>query len=961
MYTYNKIGGFVMKAKFIGRMAATFLSVAMLQFTGTDLLTTALAESPTNDEYVDIEKDLVAEENLSLDNLPTDLRTSLEQESCDAMYLDKHTYYDLYSIGTVNSDGTKSLLTFNHPIKYIDNETNDVRFIDNKIIQNDNKGRIEYVNSGNSYDVILPENLNDGISFAYGSYSISMRPAVVSNNAIPTLSENELRYYKVFDDSTDVCYALENTGIKESIIVDAPNGCYVYDFILSAEGLIPNEDKGQAITFVDESTGEPVYIIQPTYIVDSYNGDYIEGEEHITYNNWYEVETQSEGSYLIHMNLDEEFLSSESTVYPCVIDPSVWAVNFVNDSSSYVLQSGGTGYVNSQLSAGGFNGSGEHLSYVKPNSVNTLRWIEPNRLQSATFNVKAASSGYSNSCTINLYDSTTTSAVSAVSYSELISSLGSLQSSATFTTLGVSYSFDVTSLFRQWISYALGEGGRNPAYGFILRSATNSSTPGRWFTSTSSSDTYFYLIYQEGEEIEDGFYNIKNVSTGTYLKYNSGGQLYMSSYPSLNACKWQVILSKSADGGTTYGVYTLRPFDNLNVSMKGTSTGSAVTTNASGNVFRIIRNADGAFRIMPTNYANVSNAIGISSNYATIQEYSNISSMKWTFEPVVNRYFSKYTPDRFNINQVKDRMNCYGYAFGYMLRHDLTSGTYYKQLPGEFETAEDIAANSFQYLIGTNYDDLQDKLLNNMNLDAARFGYTLEEYIPSNITVEQFGANSRLIAVAVGYSKGTNHTITNYHFYMQHNDGTWSHKQGECEVTNYYDIGGIRVYLNNENIQIYAGDITVPNHVNNGYVDGSVKYYKITKDAIADYPHGPKNQSGSLPPTIETETYFKDQAGDCMFTASSISTGTKSAAFDADNDIDFYVLNSSAGSYTLTTSCQNGNDIYCDIYDYNGNVIQTDHSGGQVNTTFSIVGSKNYFIKIYNHSGSAVDYTLTLS
>lgn len=171
-----------------------------------------------------------------------------------------------------------------------------------------------------------------------------------------------------------------------------------------------------------------------------YNGDYIEGEEHITYNNWYEVETQSEGSYLIHMNLDEEFLSSESTVYPCVIDPSVWAVNFVNDSSSYVLQSGGTEYVNSQLSAGGFNGSSEHLSYVKPNSVNTLRWIEPNRLQSATFNVKAASSGYSNSCTINLYDSTTTSAVSAVSYSELISSLGSLQSSATFTTLGVSYS-----------------------------------------------------------------------------------------------------------------------------------------------------------------------------------------------------------------------------------------------------------------------------------------------------------------------------------------------------------------------------------------------------------------------------------------------------------------------------------------------------------------------------------------
>ena len=29
------------------------------------------------------------------------------------------------------------------------------------------------------------------------------------------------------------------------------------------------------------------------------------------------------------MNLDEDFLNAETTVYPCVIDPSVWAVNFL--------------------------------------------------------------------------------------------------------------------------------------------------------------------------------------------------------------------------------------------------------------------------------------------------------------------------------------------------------------------------------------------------------------------------------------------------------------------------------------------------------------------------------------------------------------------------------------------------------------------------------------------------------
>lgn len=384
-------------------------------------------------------------------------------------------------------------------------------------------------------------------------------------------------------------YSLENSGIKESIIVDEMTGCTCYDFILSVNGVIPETTSGTSISFLDEVSGDSVFTIQPTFIVDSYSGEYTDGENHITYNNYYTMEEQENGTYLLHMNLDEDFLNAETTVYPCVIDPSVWAVNFFSDSSSYVLQSGGSGYSGSQLSAGGFNGSGEHLSYIKATSVEKFRWIEPDRLKSANFNVKASSSGYSNSCTINCYDSTTNSDVSEVTYSELTSSLGALQSSTTFTTLGATYSFDVTELFRNWLKFELGEGGKDPAYGFILRGADNASTPGRYFSSTNSSNTYFYLVYEEGEEIDDGFYNIKNVSTGKYLRYNSGGRLSLSSYSS-NSCKWQIILSKSEDGATTYGTYTLRPYSNLNVSMKGVTTGESVITSSTGNTFRIIRN-----------------------------------------------------------------------------------------------------------------------------------------------------------------------------------------------------------------------------------------------------------------------------------------------------------------------------------------------------------------------------------
>lgn len=709
----------------------------------------------------------LVDESLRLEQLPDELYSVLENDIQDSVQIDEKTVSDLFSVGFVNSDGTESLMTFDSPVKYLDNETGSICFIDNAFISTDDDNGVAYSNRGNSYNANFPVNISDGVSFSEADFSINMKPADALENCEPQIVNKELVYDNTFNDNTDIRYSLENSGIKESIVVYEPTGCSCYDFIISADGLVPETESGKSITLLDESNGEPVFVIQPSFIYDSYEGDYIEGEEHITYNNYYEIVLQEDGNYLLHMNLDEDFLNSESTMYPCVIDPSIWAVDLYNNSSSYVQQSGEYGYVNNELSAGSFNGSGEHMSYVKANDVDKFRWIEPNRLKSAEFRVKAASSGYTNACTIDCYDSMVNLPVTSVYYSQLVSSLGERQSSTTFTTLGSTYSFDVTNLFKQWITYELGEGGKDPAYGLILKGATGASTPGRRFSSTSSPDSYFYLIYEEGEEIEDGFYNIRNVSTGKYLKYNNGGQLSLSSYPSTDVCKWQAILKRSDDRSLTYGVYTLSPYNDLNVSMKGMETNDAVTTNSSGNTFRIIRNADGTFRIMPAgdNYARVSNAIGVNSNYASIQEYSNISSMKWTFEPVVNRFFSEYTPEKFNnasgYDEIQKRANCYAYALGFMEHYYMIDSS--QQVPGDFSSNIDLRRD-----LSGNESTMIDNLIYNMQLDADRLQYTITEYIPDGDTVEQFGANSRLIAVVVC-------SIINmydYHFYMQHNDGT---------------------------------------------------------------------------------------------------------------------------------------------------------------------------------------------
>lgn len=455
-----------MKTNIIKKNISAILSILMMQTVSTDcFLSWAVDFNKSNSEIKNTESLIVPElpePFLSLDDLPDDLFNELQIELHDSVKLDNSTYSDLFSIGTINNDGTKSLLTFNSPVKYFDNETNNIRFIDNAFVSATSDEKIAFENCGNSYNAKFSTDISDGVLFSESGFSINMKPVDVVENNDPQIINNELIYNNAFDKKTDICYALENSGIKESIIVDEPTGCNCYRFVISADGLVPDTKTGKSITLLDETNGEPVFIFQPIYIIDSYIGEYIDGEEHITYNNYYDIELQDNGTYLLQMNLDDEFLNSESTIYPCVIDPSICAVELYNNNSSYVQQSGGYGYVNSELSAGTFNGSGEHLSYVKANDVEQYRSITPRRLISAEFRVKAASSGYTNACTIDCYDSTINSVITSVNYSQLLSSLGEWQSSTTFTTLGSTYSFDVTNLFKQWLAFEREEGGKNP-------------------------------------------------------------------------------------------------------------------------------------------------------------------------------------------------------------------------------------------------------------------------------------------------------------------------------------------------------------------------------------------------------------------------------------------------------------------------------------------------------------------
>jgi hypothetical protein len=71
---------------------------------------------------------------LTLENLSNDLikNSTIELSSVDS--IDISDGENLTSFTTVNKDGSKTIYTYNSPVKYVDKETGNIRFIDNELV-----------------------------------------------------------------------------------------------------------------------------------------------------------------------------------------------------------------------------------------------------------------------------------------------------------------------------------------------------------------------------------------------------------------------------------------------------------------------------------------------------------------------------------------------------------------------------------------------------------------------------------------------------------------------------------------------------------------------------------------------------------------------------------------------------------------------------------------------------------
>ncbi|MBQ3847699.1 MAG: DNRLRE domain-containing protein [Clostridia bacterium] len=330
---------------------------------------------------------------------------------------------------------------------------------------------------------------------------------------------------------------------------------------------------------------------------------------------------------------------------------------------------------------------------------------------------------------------------------------------------------------------------------------------------------------------------------------------------------------------------------------------------------------------------------------------------------VIDRLSSSYNDQSIYSTSLQKRMNCYGYAIqvytdelvdtyivpGYTLHLNEVLYDYYLQQPGEFSTTQTNNFASLLLTYGGAYANAPFSVYINfvesmMKRDFSKLQLTdgLEWDIEDSSANETVPEGYRKIALVVGNNNGTNEN--DYHFYMRHDDGTWSHKRGDYPRSDKSITTDVKI--TDANIDVVAKE--------EYYAGGEIRYYLIKKSAIVDYYHS--NHTNS-PATF----YDYVPGGNKIEKSFPINGMYNSVKIDYYNDIDFFVFKpSTTGNYGFNTEYtldENGNssstlDVKLAIYDSTGTLMANSSSayGEAYAGACYLIANKNYFIKFWTGS-----------
>ncbi len=399
------------------------------------------------------------------------------------------------------SDGTYECIAYAEDIHYLDSNGK-FKDIDCSITDEKTNSYYRYKNAANSWSASFANSLSDtnAVRIQKDEYVLSFNLIEGNNNSsvqkTQVLSGAKSDFYReishdnravifqeaIYNSGIDIIYSIRSSAIKEEIVLKERCEQNAFEFALNLQSITAKQE-GKEIVFRGSSNNE-VFRIGELFMIDS-NGKYSDRVF---------VELIYEGdSTKIRILADKDFLLSDDTTYPVVIDPSITVTGSSDTYDTCVDEQypSSNYYLSENLWTGGKTGTNTMRTYIKfalPTSIGnyvtraTLRIKKNLEAAPGIRAYRVTSSWSSNTVTWNNKPGYTTSGCTSTC---------SLDS-------GSWYKIDATTMVRNWIT------GTYSNYGFVLKepSETNSSQKTRWYSSDAPSPNKPELVINYVNEYE---------------------------------------------------------------------------------------------------------------------------------------------------------------------------------------------------------------------------------------------------------------------------------------------------------------------------------------------------------------------------------------------------------------------------------------------------------------------------
>ncbi len=367
--------------------------------------------------------------------------------------------------------------------KYYLNEKGEYEEINNAIISEKLTSKnvaYKYANAANETKIrfsddapsVMVSNGKQSLAFfmtsaAKSSVKIGAKSNTYDFREYELQSDNSVTYSDVAND-TDLVYTVNNSGVKEYIMLKGKNAPSEFEFVFDTAEYVIKENEYGTLDVYDK-TGELAFELGSLYAIDSAGN----GTEDVTY----KIVGEKDGTTIVSVRISEEYLRDTSRVFPILVDPSVTVSGYSDTYDACVSNKyPNTNYGgNSFLRTGKDCDYGVRRSFVQFEIPSSLRGKTATEATICFYWAGGASSG------IKLYNITQSWKSKNVTWN----TQPTCSSNASATLSGSSYNWyngSIKALVQTWLN------NDNNNHGVMLKD-TNESNMSIWTTFNASESS----------------------------------------------------------------------------------------------------------------------------------------------------------------------------------------------------------------------------------------------------------------------------------------------------------------------------------------------------------------------------------------------------------------------------------------------------------------------------------------